>query len=265
MFSPASFLTSLTWTALASLSTSLPVDAPRAACSPYMLLNVRGTGEAPGTFFATRGIIDRIRSQRSGGTVYEVQYPANADPLGNGAQVGVDDITRVIQTGLRDCPAQKYALIGYSQGATVVDRTLRTFAPDSPEGRAIDTVLLMGNPYHAPNKKGNVDENGGTTTAGATGILVLVGGWVTPDAWYETGKVLDICYQEDPICNGVNLAQVNVLGLNVGALLGQTVPQLLKTGQLKLQQLVNSNHLIYPGDFEVVNRASEFVASFLPF
>ncbi|KAI7191973.1 hypothetical protein KC343_g11628 [Hortaea werneckii] len=88
-------------------------------------------------------------------------------------------------------------------GATVTNEVLQKYEPTSVEGQAIEAVLLIGNPYHQPLKQGNRDEDCSNSTAGATGALAGLGLDI-PDAWYETGKVRDICFSDDLVCNGVN-------------------------------------------------------------
>lgn len=124
----------------------------------------------------------------SGGR-HDTVYPAAPDGTQQTTFIGSKDIRSVIQDGLQACPAQKYALLGYSQGATVTNEVLQAFSPSSSEGQALKAVVLVGNPYHLPNKTGNVDETCGSSTAGASGILLSTANYTIPDSWYATGKV----------------------------------------------------------------------------
>ena len=58
----------------------------------------------------------------------------------------------------RDCPGQKHFLLGYSQGATVVQGALGEL--DDESAAAIGGVVMVGNPYRIPGRLSNVDGHG---------------------------------------------------------------------------------------------------------
>lgn len=60
-----------------------------------------------------------------------------------------------IRRGLQACPNQKYALLGYSQGATVVLEALGKL--DHETTKSINAGVLVGNPYRTPGRTSNVD------------------------------------------------------------------------------------------------------------
>lgn len=179
-----------------------------AVCYDYLLIDSRGTGEPQGESIGFRGMIDQVMATIPNGGRHDTIYPAAPDGTQKTTFIGSKDIEKVIQDGLQACPAQKYALLGYSQGATVTNEALQFFSPSSPAGQAIRAVVLVGNPYHLPNKQGNVDENCGTTTAGASGVLLPTASYTIPDSWYDTGKVQDICFTDDSVCNGFGLGDL---------------------------------------------------------
>jgi cutinase len=73
---------------------------------------------------------------------YPVQYPASTDRTG-GAQ-GAKDIISRLQNQVKECPNEKFALVGYSQGASVV----RAAAKDIPVDiqSKIVALVMFGDP-----------------------------------------------------------------------------------------------------------------------
>ena len=193
---------------LFSTATPLSFNTPRTTtdCHPYILINTRGTLEPQGESAGFHTMIASILHSVPGGVSYNTSYPA--DLTQHTTQVGSEDIISLIEAGINNCPEQKYALLGYSQGATVTDEVLQHFAPWSPEGQKIKGVVLIGNPYHLPNKLGNVDEKCGFSTVGASGIGLGSEPYEIPDEWYASGKVRDICFTADQVCNGVNVGNI---------------------------------------------------------
>lgn len=194
--------------ALPILSAATPVNSPRADCHDYILINTRGTGEPQGESIGFRGMIAKILHDVPGGNSYNTRYLAAPDATQYSTLIGSKDIIELIEEGTKNCPAQEYALLGYSQGATVTNQVLQHFATSSPEGQMIKGVVLIGNPYHLSNKEGNKDENCGESTACASGILIGSQPYEIPDDWYATGKVRDICFTDDQVCNGASVGNL---------------------------------------------------------
>jgi hypothetical protein len=190
------------------LSAATPLNTPRADCHDYILINTRGTGEPQGESIGFRDIIAEILRSVPGGTSYNTRYPAAPDATQLTTRVGSSDIISLIEDNVANCPEQEYALLGYSQGATVTNQVLQHFATTSLEGLKIRGVVLIGNPYHLSNKEGNRDEECGSSTAGANGILLGSEPYEIPEAWYATGKVRDICFTDDQVCNGVSVGNL---------------------------------------------------------
>ncbi|KAI6862974.1 hypothetical protein KC323_g5241 [Hortaea werneckii] len=161
-----------------------------ATCYDHLIIDTRGTGELQGTSIGLAAIIDQVKESVPNVGVHDTIYPAAPDVTQLTTLVGAYDIEQTIQ-----------------QGATVTNEVLQKYEPTSVEGQAIEAVLLIGNPYHQPLKQGNRDEDCGNSTAGATGALVGLGLDI-PDAWYETGKVRDICFSDDLVCNGINVGDL---------------------------------------------------------
>jgi len=114
--------------------------APK-GCSLYEVIIARGTFE-PGPFGSVVGdpLMKVIKKDMAGTDVrgYAVQYPAKM----GGAEIGVSDVvTRVIGQA-KECPKQKFALVGYSQGGMVVSAAAPKIPKDLHE--KVVAVVLYG-------------------------------------------------------------------------------------------------------------------------
>jgi cutinase len=120
--------------------------------------------------------------------VYGVNYPATYDFLA--AADGAADATNRIAAMSKQCPATRYVLGGYSQGAAVVDMLVGIpplgqkvgdvgSAPPLPAGLAdkVAAMAVFGNP--------------------STKFGIPVSSAMTPFA----GKGIDLCNDGDPICS----------------------------------------------------------------
>ncbi|KAF7587824.1 hypothetical protein BBP40_006676 [Aspergillus hancockii] len=150
-------------------------------------------------------MIQNILADRTGGVSLPVEYPAASD---QNTTSGEDFVVEIIAKGLYHCPDQKYALFGYSQGATLmlnVLAQLNTSALDS-----IKSVILIGNPYRVPGKTSNVnataqhDEN---ASVGMFAAHAIASNSTIPQLSREvdqSGRVLDYCLECDelrPTCS----------------------------------------------------------------
>lgn len=191
-----------------SLTATVGAAAVGAAndCPDYALITARGTGELPGpsagfSGIFTEGMAKQALSALPNGVEYDVLYPADATPWS--PFIGSADATRYIERALASCPQQKFALMGYSQGATVVLETLKSL--EKPASDAIKAIVFLGNPYHVKNQASTVDENGGTATRAFDGsLLYLDRGLGLSSDLANSGKVLDICSTGDLVCCGIS-------------------------------------------------------------
>nr|XP_023907957.1 uncharacterized protein LOC112019674 [Quercus suber] len=169
-------------------------------CRDYVLISTRGTSEPQGSSIAFKSMINTTLATIAGGIEYDTVYPAFYNLTG--AFVGTADISRFINDGVAACPRQKYALLGYSQGALVTAIALnKNFSdPASAAYQAVQAIVVVGNPGHVYGAAANVDEHGGATTRNFTGSYYLGGTGAIPAQYYADGKVLDICYQGDVVC-----------------------------------------------------------------
>jgi cutinase len=164
---------------------TLAPSASAQGCSDVELVVARGTGE-PGTLGIIVGdpVLSAVRQRLPLRNVsgYPVNYPASA--ASDSARRGVLDLVQHVTAEAAQCPNQKFVLVGYSQGASVVGQSLglppRTGGlppatiPANLSGR-VAAVLMFGNPYKAQNRPN--------------------------PAPYNT-KTLDICHGADPVCGG---------------------------------------------------------------
>lgn len=164
--------------------------AQAAPCPDVELIFARGTSEAPGIGRVGTALNTQLVSQLGGRSIgiYPVNYPATYDFLA--AADGALDATNHIASMAGRCPATRFVLGGYSQGAAVVDMLMGIpplgnkigdvgSAPPLPAGLAdkVAAVAVFGNPA---TKFGNP-----------------VSAALAPFA----GKGIDLCNNGDPICS----------------------------------------------------------------
>lgn len=95
------------------LACTLPTSA---ACNDYLLIDTRGTGEPQGESIGFKPMIAETLATVPNGARYDTVYPAAGDLTQQTTFIGSHDIEKKINQGLKSCPQQKYALLGYSQG-----------------------------------------------------------------------------------------------------------------------------------------------------
>lgn len=198
-------------TTLTVLSAAGALAAPGASCPRYTLISARGTGEPQGPSQGFTGMIKQTLGSIPGGVEYDVVYPAENDVSQQTTYIGSKDILRYISQGMAACPQQVYALLGYSQGATVVLEAIKNITGTSMEP-LVKAVVFDGNPYQVKDQKSTVDENGGASTRGNDGILLKgflggigsIPGIGLSQHWDDSGKALNICFTGDPVCNGIS-------------------------------------------------------------
>ena len=168
---------------LASLSTS---TATAATCTDIDVVAARGTFE-PGTLGTIVGdpVYSALQKKLTGKNLssYKVDYPADLS-LTSAAQGNADLVDHVTRQATA-CPYQRFVLVGYSQGANVVDNSIGISSAGALVGSPIvatipaaleprvAAVLLFGNPIRALGKS-------------VTGT-------------YQS-RTIDFCAQGDPVC-----------------------------------------------------------------
>lgn len=170
----------------AGLVTLSAPAATAAACTDLDVVSARGTFE-PGTlgFIVGDPVYSALRQKISGKTLssYKVNYPADLSPTS--AAQGNADLVNHVRSQAASCPNQRFVLVGYSQGANVVDNSIGISSAGAVVGSPIvatipaaleprvAAVLLFGNPIRAIGKS-------------VTGV-------------YQS-RTIDFCAAGDPIC-----------------------------------------------------------------
>jgi len=167
--------------------TTVPAPAASAAaCTDIDVVAARGTFE-PGTLGAIVGdpVYSALQRKLTGKSLssYKVDYPADLS-LTSAAQ-GNSDLVNHVRSQAAACPSQRFILVGYSQGANVVDNSVGISSAGAVVGSPIvatipaaleprvAALLLFGNPIRAIGKS-------------VTGT-------------YQS-RTIDFCAEGDPIC-----------------------------------------------------------------
>ncbi|WP_028809751.1 cutinase family protein [Streptomyces sp. 351MFTsu5.1] len=170
----------------ATVATVTAPSATAAACSDIDVVAARGTFE-PGTlgFIVGDPVFSALQRKLTGRNLssYRVNYPADLSPTS--AAQGNADLVNHVKSQASTCPDQRFILVGYSQGANVVDNSIGISSAGAVVGSPIvatlpaavepkvAAVLLFGNPIRAIGKS-------------VTGT-------------YQS-RTIDFCAQGDPVC-----------------------------------------------------------------
>ena len=170
----------------AGLATLSAPTASAATCSDLDVVAARGTFE-PGTLGLIVGdpVFSALQKKITGKTLssYAVNYPADLSLTS--AATGNLDVVNHVNAQAAACPNQRFILVGYSQGANVVDNSIGISSDGAVVGSPIvatipaalaprvAAVLLFGNPIRALGKS-------------VTGT-------------YQS-RTIDFCANGDPIC-----------------------------------------------------------------
>ena len=170
----------------AGLATVSAPTATAAACTDIDVVAARGTFE-PGTlgFIVGDPVYSALQKKIAGKSLssYKVNYPADLS-LTSAAQ-GNTDLVNHVRSQAASCPNQRFILVGYSQGANVVDNSIGISSAGAVVGSPIvatipaalapkvAAVLLFGNPIRAIGKS-------------VTGT-------------YQS-RTIDFCAAGDPVC-----------------------------------------------------------------
>jgi alpha-beta hydrolase superfamily lysophospholipase len=129
--------------------------ADAATCADVDVVFARGTGEPAGLGSAGTPFVSSLRSNLSGYSVssYAVDYQANSSQTSAGP--GSTDLTDHVTSVASSCPSTRFVLGGYSQGATVVDKSLGITtgtsggtAIRSTLSSRVASVVVFGNPLN---------------------------------------------------------------------------------------------------------------------
>ncbi|MGW1215935.1 cutinase family protein [Streptomyces sp. NPDC002499] len=187
----------------AGLATLTAPTASAAACSDIDVVAARGTFE-PGTLGLIVGdpVFSALQKKITGKSLssYAVNYPADLS-LTSAAQ-GNADLVNHVNAQAAACPNQRFILVGYSQGANVVDNSIGISSDGAVVGSPIvatipaavgprvAAVLLFGNPIRAIGRS-------------VTGT-------------YQS-RTIDFCANGDPICQNGGTDVLAHLGYTANA------------------------------------------------
>ncbi len=168
----------------ATAALMIPTGAPTAAADPCPDVEVvfaRGRIEPPGTGQVGEAFVNalRARTDKSVG-FYAVDYPADIEVI-----QGANDMSRHIQSMAANCPDTRLVLGGYSLGAAVTDVVVAVPAP------------IFG--YVNPLPLGMDDHIAAVALFGNGTRKVL--GPVSELSPLYGDKTIDLCTQDDPVCN----------------------------------------------------------------
>ena len=167
-----------------------------APCPDVEVVFARGTFEPPGVGSTGQAFVDALRARAGGKSVdvYPVNYPASID-FATAASGVIDASNRVVAMA-GNCPDTKIVLGGFSQGAAVAAYITEDAMPEGyvpPPGMTgpmppavadnVAAVALFGKP--------------------SSGFLqrIYTGAPPINVGSLYTGKTLDLCIPEDPICS----------------------------------------------------------------
>ncbi|KAK6828543.1 hypothetical protein PG987_011884 [Apiospora arundinis] len=174
-------------------------------CPKIRVFGARETLQPQG-FGTTKSVVDSILGAHNGSaTAEDIIYPAagksNAEYEAS-AKAGVEAVVRQTKSFADMCPQAKIVMVGYSQGAQIMDDALcggssaaggNTQAPrvaDMLDSR-IAAVIMMGNPRHADGLSYNVG------TAQADGFAARPQGFECPAF---AARIQSYCDSDDPFC-----------------------------------------------------------------
>jgi len=176
------------------MTKGIPFGPNPKGCSDFEILVARGTGE-PGPFGVVVGdmLVQAITKEVPGARGYAVQYPASLN-LAVSASSGVDDVINRLNSQHKECPNQKFALVGYSQGAGVMHGAFGPTGPNYPGGPAVRPKLdaevipsiLALVMFGDPGFKGSIPS-------------MMGGGGKFPEALFA--KLRENCSKGDPVCD----------------------------------------------------------------
>jgi len=132
----------------------VPFGKVPTGCAKYEVIVARGTSE-PGEFGTIVGdpLIARvIKNLGKDARGYPVQYPADAGGMGKQGEdpalvkarreVGPKDIIQRIASQMKECPGERFALVGYSQGGGVISGAAQMLTAE--QAAKIDAVVTYG-------------------------------------------------------------------------------------------------------------------------
>jgi len=107
---------------------AVPLGKVPTGCAKLEIIVARGTSE-PGNLGMVVGdpVVARVKRDLPNVSArgYPVQYPADTSH----SKQGIADVQRRIKQQMTECPDEKFALVGYSQGGMVVQSAVKQLSP----------------------------------------------------------------------------------------------------------------------------------------
>jgi len=147
---------------------AMPNGPAPTGCSPYEMLIARGTGEL-GDFGFIVGdpLLKTVRQAIPEVRGYAVQYPANMNA--SSSKIGAEDVIARLRKQHKECPTQKFAVVGYSQGSMVMRRALGDAKQVGESAyKQIVAGAMFGGPKGGQSFGGKGGAPKGSPTAGGT-------------------------------------------------------------------------------------------------
>ncbi|KAI8635236.1 carbohydrate esterase family 5 protein [Xylariaceae sp. FL1651] len=139
----------------------------RQSCSKLHIFGARETTAPPG-FGSSATVVDLIQRANPGATAESIIYPAAGGNMYSASvAIGVVSVASQTNSFFQKCPNTTLVIVGYSQGAQIVDdafcggpdgASLNTTRESVSPGvsRMVAAIILMGNPRNIPGRVGNV-------------------------------------------------------------------------------------------------------------
>ncbi|GAA4465731.1 hypothetical protein GCM10023170_075570 [Phytohabitans houttuyneae] len=196
-------------------------------CSPYLVIGVRGSGEdkvGPFGFGHRAGAYAQAASNALPAVdtrYHTLDYAAApvTNPLTwwGSATRGAELLVSLVYEMVSSCPGIRIGLMGYSQGAYVINLALRLMSADARN--SVRAVLLLADPisWGRSNYSKWLEEGGSPGSAYRQGHGMLGREIIPSDIEWRT---TDFCIVEDKVCNS---RSSNTLWNALSALMNQRV------------------------------------------
>ncbi|WP_188195467.1 cutinase family protein [Nonomuraea sp. SYSU D8015] len=196
-------------TVIVGLTSPVALTTPAEAetCPAYWVIGVRGSGESmsgPYGMGATVGayVSEAAELLPAAETEY-LSLPYPAAPVGpdylDSVEEGWQGLQAIIRGRAVECPAIRIGLVGYSQGAHVVNEALNWLS--SQDKAALDAVrgaILIADPRSDPSSPSHFP----ITLSGTPATRPLDGGILTPQRLpIGDDRGIQFCIQDDPVCD----------------------------------------------------------------
>ncbi|OTA86722.1 carbohydrate esterase family 5 protein [Hypoxylon sp. CO27-5] len=230
---------------VAAASVTGASHVPRQNCPNIHIFGARETTAPPG-FGSAATVVDLVQQANNGATSESIVYPAaGGNVYAASVTAGVAAVANQTNTFNQMCPESKIVMVGYSQGAQIIDDAFC----GGPDGSSLNTtrasvssgvsnmvaaIILMGDPRHVDGLPYNV----GNATAG--GFAARPVGFRCPA--FEN-IIQSYCDAEDPFCaKGNSTATHQGYGREYGEAALEFVQSKLKGSNARGTFLLSNNY-----------------------